>query len=72
MIQTTPRKTARSDGNRLATSFPEWAAREVDRLLAARAHAGSMEEKAQCDLQLAVICDAARRYGEALEDAAEL
>lgn len=72
MVQTTTRKTARPENNRLATSFLEWAAQEVDRLLAARAHAGSLEEKAQCELQLAVVCDAARRYGEALQDVAEL
>jgi hypothetical protein len=72
MVQTTTRKTARSNNDRLVTSFPEWAVGEVDRLLTARERARSVEEKTQYDLKLALICDAARRYGDNLEDTAEL
>jgi hypothetical protein len=62
-------RTPRAD---LPLCFPEWAAVEVDRLLAARQIARSRDERAQVELQIAALCDAAQRYGRSLLDAAEL
>ncbi len=45
---------------------------EIERLLSSRRYAQSSEERAQCDLQLAVVCEAARRYGVSLAEYAEL
>jgi hypothetical protein len=56
----------------LFPSFPEWAASEVDRLLRERAQARNREDRAQVELQLAVVCDAAQRYGNSLAEVAEL
>ena len=53
-------------------TFPEWAVREVERLLSARASARSREERYEIDLQLAVLCGAAERFGRSLTEAAEL
>ena len=56
----------------LEATFPEWALGEVDRLLRARARAATPDERAQVELQIAVICDAANRYGRTLAETAEL
>ena len=53
-------------------TFPEWALDEVDRLLQARSRAATAAERAQVELQIAVICDAANRYGRTLAETAEL
>jgi hypothetical protein len=53
------------------TTFPDWAAQEVNRLLRAREHARTAAERAQYDLQLAVLCDAAHRYGRSLAESSE-
>lgn len=66
------RTTRENTGASLRSSFPEWAAGEVERLLKARAVTGSPAERAQLDLQLAVICDAAQRYGNSLAETSEL
>jgi hypothetical protein len=66
-------RAAREDiSGSLRSSFPEWAAREVERLLKARTTSGSAAERAQLELQLAVICDAAQRYGNSLAESSEL
>ncbi|HTE17497.1 MAG TPA: hypothetical protein VK689_03840 [Armatimonadota bacterium] len=52
--------------------FPEWAVRQVDRLVHARALATTTAERADLDLQIAAIYDTARRYGSSLVDASEL
>jgi hypothetical protein len=71
MQQRTAQERRRSEPDWRA-SFPEWAATELDRLLRARSKATSDEERANCDLQLAVVCDAAERYGRSLVEAAEI
>ena len=48
------------------------ATRGVDRLLQARKRARTPDERAQVELQIAVICDAANRYGRTLAETAEL
>ena len=53
-------------------TFPEWALNEVDRLLQERSRAATSAERAQVELQIAVICDAANRYGRTLAETAEL
>lgn len=53
-------------------NFPEWAATEVVRILRARERAESHEERAQYELQLALLCNAADRYGRSLTEASEL
>ncbi|MGV3723735.1 MAG: hypothetical protein ACO1SX_22785 [Actinomycetota bacterium] len=52
--------------------FPEWVASEINRLLQARQNAHTPEEQAQCELQLAIVCDAAHRYGRSLAELSEL
>ena len=52
--------------------FPEWAVRQVDRLIHARALATTAAERAELDLQIAAIYDTAGRYGNSLVDASEL
>lgn len=52
--------------------FPEWVAAEINRLLQARQAAGTPEEQAQYELQLAIICDAAQRYGRSLTELSEI
>lgn len=59
-------------GRAKEASFPEWALSEVDRLIDARSHARTPAERAQVELQLAVLCDAANRYGRTLTETAEL
>ena len=56
----------------LEATFPEWALSEVDRLLAVRSRALTPDERAQAELQIALICDAADRYGRTLVDTSEL
>lgn len=52
-------------------TFPEWASLEIQRLLEARAAAADDQERAQFDLQLAILCDTAQRYGRSLTEIAE-
>ena len=52
--------------------FPEWAIRQVDHLLKTRALAATAAERAELDLQIAVVYDTARRYGSSLMEASEL
>jgi len=73
MMQWRAEAPAARQGQRLAgESFPEWLGQEMDRLLRARAAASSLEERAQVDLQLAVLCDVAQRYGRRMLEASEL
>lgn len=66
-------QTETSPTNRTpAASFPEWASQEIERLVTARIEASDDRERAQYELQLAVIYDAAQRYGSSLAEAAEL
>lgn len=55
-----------------AICFPEWASAELNRLLAARQNARTPEERGQYELQVAMIYDAAHRYGRALAEVSEL
>jgi hypothetical protein len=52
--------------------FPEWAASELQRLIQARQVARTVDERTQCELQIAIICDAALRYGRTLAEFGEL
>lgn len=52
--------------------FPEWVAAEINRILQARQSARTPEEQEQYELQLAIICDAAHRYGRSLAETAEI
>jgi len=52
--------------------FPEWAVAELQRLIQARQNARTPDERAQCELQLAIICDAAHRYGRSLAEFVEI
>lgn len=64
-----------SEGTRrkeLPPSFSDWTVREVDRLLAARATARTAEERATVELKIAILCDAAQRFGRSLAESAEL
>jgi hypothetical protein len=54
------------------TCFPEWASAELNRLLNARQNARTPEERGQYELQLALIYDAAHRYGRSLAEVSEL
>ena len=62
----------RPSDDSLPTSFPEWILREVDRLLNARAEADTKEEQAQVDLKLAIVFDAAHRFGQSLTEVSEI
>lgn len=53
------------------TCFPEWLSAEVDRLIQARQSARTTEEQEQYELQLAIVCDAANRYGRSLAETSE-
>jgi hypothetical protein len=53
-------------------TFPEWAAQEVSRLLHARERARTATDRAQVELQLAILCDAAHRYGNSLAENSEI
>lgn len=52
--------------------FPEWVATEMARLIQARQSARTPEERAQYELQLAIVCDVAHRYGRALAETSEI
>ena len=53
-------------------TFADWATREVNRLLKARDHARTAAERVQYELQLAVLCGAADRYGRSLVETSEI
>jgi len=47
-------------------------AAEIQRLIQARQNARTPEERAQHELRLAIVCDAAHRYGRSLAELSEL
>lgn len=62
----------RSLDMRIAPSFGEWAAQELERLIRARSAARTAEERTQVELQIATVYGAAQRFGRSLADSAEL
>lgn len=56
----------------ISPCFPEWALRELDRLLRLRSEARTLDERFQAELQAAILRDAADRYGRHLAELSEL
>lgn len=71
-MELTTRSISYQPAETAPTTFPDWASQEIERLMSARQSVQDPQERAQIDLQLAVVCDAARRYGHSLVEAAEL
>ncbi|MFN3649821.1 MAG: hypothetical protein ACK47B_09575 [Armatimonadota bacterium] len=71
-MKTLAEPRARASAPQRAESFPEWAAAEVGRLIDARAQATTTAEQAELELRIAMVYDAAQRYGRSLADSAEL
>jgi hypothetical protein len=70
-MERAPERTALLEAARVP-SFGEWASREIERLLDARSTAATPDERAEVELRLAVVYDAAGRYGRSLAEVSEL
>jgi hypothetical protein len=64
-------RLTQSNARKNGYCFAEWAAQEVDRLLQTRSSARTPADRAQVELQIAIVCDAAQRFGRSLTETAE-